>query len=72
MVPQLVGVAPDLSPHYWEALTDHRSSPPASRLGGPGPGLGVNMGVVLWDLAAMRSSREWSRAIQPTEVKFHY
>ena len=52
----LIGIGPDLTPHYRIVLTDYISQHPNTTLGLPGPFQGYNSGVVLYQLDRMRRS----------------
>ena len=64
----LVGAGRDLSPWYWGWLTAYRAARPGTRLGSPGRGQGLNTGVVLYQLAAMRRSRLYNSYLAPAMV----
>ena len=66
---QCLGLAPDLSPHYWHRLEAFRSQRPTTDLGRPGPGTqGFNSGVTLFDLSCLRESREYNEQLKPDQV----
>ena len=52
----LLGIGRDLSPNYHYVLTKYRAEHPGSRAGQPGDTQGLNTGVVLYRLEALRSS----------------
>ena len=52
----LIGIGPDLTPHYRIVLTDYIAQHPNTTLGLPGPFQGYNSGVVLYQLERMRRS----------------
>ena len=79
----VLGVAPDLSPHYRLNLEQFRRWHPESTLGDPGPTQvsrdsimtrsslylqGFNTGVVLFDLERMRESAEYNKFLEAEEV----
>ena len=67
---QCIGLAPDLSPHYWHRLDTYRKRKPDTELGRPGPSTqGFNSGVALYDLECLRSSREYSDQLRPEQVR---
>ena len=67
---QCLGLAPDLSPHYWHRLEAFRRQEPDTELGRPGPGSqGFNTGVALYDLSCLRDSREYNEQLQPEQVR---
>ena len=66
---QCIGLAPDLSPHYWHRLETLRGQRPDTDLGRPGPGYqGFNSGVALYDLSCLRDSREYNEHLKPEQV----
>ena len=65
---RLVGAGRDLSPWYWGRLAAYRARHPGTRLGSPGRGQGLNTGVVLYNLAAMRRSRLYNSYLAPAMV----
>ena len=52
----LLGIGRDLSPNYYYVLTKYRAQNPGSKAGLPGDTQGLNTGVVLYRLEALRSS----------------
>jgi len=52
----LLGIGRDLSPNYHYVLTQYRIDNPGSKAGLPGDTQGLNTGVVLYRLEALRSS----------------
>ena len=52
----LIGIGPDLTPHYRKVLSDYISRHPNTSLGLPGSTQGYNSGVVLYQLERMRES----------------
>ena len=66
---QCIGLAPDLSPHYWHRLETFRRLNPDTNLGRPGPtSQGFNSGVVLYDLSCLRDSQEYNEQLKPEQV----
>ena len=57
----LIGIGPDLTPHYRIVLSDYISLHPNTTLGLPGPRQGFNSGVVLYQLERMRGSRLYNK-----------
>ena len=67
---QCIGLAPDLSPHYWHRLEAFRRLRPETDLGKPGPtSQGFNSGVVLYDLSCLRDSQEYNEQLKPEQVR---
>ena len=60
----VVGLGLDLSPHYYENLKSYRMDHPQTKLGAPGIFQGFNMGVVLYDLEAMRKSKKYKKYLE--------
>ena len=52
----LLGIGRDLSPNYYYVLAKYRAQNPGSKAGLPGDTQGLNTGVVLYRLEALRSS----------------
>ena len=68
---QCIGLAPDLSPHYWHRLETLRGQRPDTDLGRPGPSSqGFNSGVALYDLSCLRDSQEYNEQLKPEQVRF--
>jgi len=70
---ECLGLAPDLSPHYYGRLKDWRQShagdPGQIQPGDPGPlTQGFNTGVALYDLECLRSSKVYLEQIKPEKV----
>ena len=65
---QCIGLAADLSPHYWHKLETFREEHPATVLGLPGEFQGKNSGVALYNLACLRHSRLFAAYTTPSEV----
>jgi hypothetical protein len=61
----LLGIGRDLSPNYHYQLRGHRDRHPGSRAGLPGDTQGLNSGVVLYRLAAMRASALYNSLLEP-------
>ena len=57
---QMIGVGPDLAPHYRIAFRDFRALNPDTQVGEPGPMQGFNTGVVLYDFSRMRSNVKYN------------
>merc|ERR1719445_2151713 len=55
----LLGVGPDMSPHYRRNLEQFRAQHMNTIIGDPGHFQGFNTGVVLYNLERMRSSQNW-------------
>ncbi len=53
---EVMGVGPDLAPHYYHVLRFYREANPGTDIGSPGRFQGFNTGVVLYDLDRMRGS----------------
>ena len=69
VLPQCIGLASDLSPHYRHRLARYRRDHPSTEAGLPGPGRqGFNTGVALYDLGCLRASEEFSAALDPGQV----
>ena len=66
---QCIGVAADLSPHYWHKLESFRADNPDTALGQPGSLQGKNTGVALYNLSCLRQSRLFADYTTPSEVK---
>ena len=60
---QIIGVGPDLSPHYMHVLREYRNRTPGTPIGEPGPTQGFNTGVVLFDLTKMRASSVYNEYV---------
>jgi len=54
---QMIGVGPDLAPHYRIALREFRSRNPSTEIGSPGKFQGFNTGVVLYDFEKMAKNK---------------
>jgi len=65
---QLIGVGLDLSPHYRTSLELYRKQNPGTHIGQPGRYQGLNTGVVLYNLARMRESKEWQNYLDKKNV----
>ena len=66
---QCIGLAPDLSPHYWHKLESFRADNPDTSLGQPGDRQGFNTGVALYHLHCLRQSPVFTDYTTPSEVK---
>ena len=66
---QCIGLAPDLSPHYWHKLESFRADNPDTSLGQPGDRQGFNTGVALYHLECLRQSPLFADYTTPSEVK---
>ena len=65
----VIGIGPDLTPHYRQQARVFRARHPDTRVGGPGPGAqGYNSGVVLYRLDRMRDSAVYNEFIAPRGV----
>ena len=64
----LIGIGPDLTPHYRNILSDYISREPNTSLGLPGPSQGFNSGVVLYQLERMRRSELYNYYTSPGGV----
>ena len=71
MSSQLIGIGLDLSPHYRAMLVQsgYLALHPTTQLGLPGMFQGLNMGVVLFNLARMRKSKLYNKYLS-TEMVF--
>ena len=69
---QVIGLAPYLAPFYKDLLEKslYFHNHPSSRLGEPGPTQGYNAGVVLFNLHAMRNSKEYEKELSPDNVRY--
>jgi len=65
---ELIGVAPDLSPHYRKFLGEYLKDHPDSTLGLPGKKQGFNTGVMLFRLHEMRQSKLYNSYMNPKMV----
>ena len=65
---QCIGLAPDLSPHYWYKLETWRQDNPDSKFGQPGPYQGFNTGVALYNLHCLRHSLKYNTYLEPEQV----
>ena len=65
---QCIGLAPDLSPHYWHKLEFFRADNPDTTLGLPGDQQGFNTGVALYNLACLRQSSLFADYTTPSQV----
>jgi len=61
----LLGIGNDLSPNYHYVLTKYREENPGSKAGFPGKSQGLNTGVVLYRLEALRSSSLYLSLLKP-------
>ena len=61
----LLGIGNDLSPNYHYVLTKYREENPGSKAGFPGKSQGLNTGVVLYRLEALRSSTLYLSLLKP-------
>ena len=59
---QVIGVATDQTPHYYDKSRSYREASPSSSVGAPGNMQGLNTGVVLLDLERMRASQLYQGA----------
>ena len=59
---QVVGVATDQTPVYYDKVRAYREAAPSSMVGSPGHMQGLNTGVVLLDLERMRASQLYQGA----------
>ena len=64
----LIGIGPDLTPHYHSVLTQYIKNNPNTSLGLPGPMQGFNTGVVLYRLDKMRESVLYNHYVTPGGV----
>ena len=65
----VIGIAPDLTPHYHQSLSAFIAKNPSTSLGQPGPGRqGYNSGVVLYRLDRMRQDPVYNKYITPEGV----
>ena len=60
----LLGIGRDLSPNYHYVLTQYRIENPGSNAGLPGDTQGLNTGVVLYRLEALRSSPVYNSLLE--------
>ena len=65
----VIGLGPDLSPNYQENLKVYKSMNPKTKFGQPGKFQGLNMGVVLYDLEAMRRSKKYNSYLELARTK---
>lgn len=68
MGPALIGIGPDLTPHYHSVLQEFVKKNPNTSLGLPGPMQGFNTGVVLYRLDKMRESALYNHYVTPEGV----
>ena len=68
---QCIGLAADLSPHYWHKLESFRADNPDTALGLPGEQQGRNTGVALYNLACLRQSSLYADYTTPSEVNIN-
>jgi hypothetical protein len=59
----MIGVGPDLAPHYRIAFRHWRANHPGTPVGEPGPMQGFNTGVVLYDFDRMRDSVRYNEYV---------
>ena len=65
----VIGIGPDLTPHYRHEARVFRTRHPDTEVGEPGPrGQGYNSGVVLYRLDRMRASAVYNEYIAPRGV----
>lgn len=64
---EVIGLAPDLQPVYYHLLEPYRRANPGAVAGEAGQ-QGFNAGVALYDLDAMRRSRIYNEALEPTAI----
>ena len=60
---ELIGIANDLSPHYFASSRAYRSKYPGTSVGSPGRYQGFNSGVTLYNLEKMRKSLEYQQEV---------
>ena len=65
---ECIGLAVDLSPHYWHKLETFRRENPDTELGLPGDKQGLNTGVALYDLSCLRGSELFANYTTPSQV----
>ena len=65
---QCMGLALDLSPHYWHKLERFRRENPNTELGKPGDLQGYNTGVALYDLTCLRQSPLFTNYSSPSQI----
>ena len=65
---QVVGVATDQTPVYYDKVRAYREASPSSMVGSPGHMQGLNTGVVLLDLERMRASQLYLGATEIEEM----
>jgi len=58
---EMIGVANDLSPHYFDGLSNYRRQNPDTQIGLPGRFQGFNTGIALYNLDKMRMSDEYEK-----------
>ena len=66
---ELIGIGPDLSPHYYGMTKRYREKNPGTQIGSPGRFQGFNSGVTLYNLAKMRDSPEWEAEVDVKRMK---
>ena len=69
---ECIGLAVDLSPHYWHKLETFRRENPDTELGLPGDKQGLNTGVALYDLSCLRGSELFADYTTPSQVNTEY
>ncbi len=60
---QMIGVGPDLAPHYRIAFRHYRALHPDTQVGEPGPMQGFNTGVVLFNFARIRENVKYNNYV---------
>ena len=66
---EMIGIANDLSPHYFASSGDYRSRNPETLVGSPGRYQGFNSGVTLYNLKKMRYSPAYQQEVQVDRMK---
>ena len=61
---QMIGVGPDLAPHYRIAFREYRAKNPGTPVGEPGLKQGFNTGVVLYDFDKMKENLEYNEYVE--------
>lgn len=65
---EMIGVANDLTPHYFNLAKSYRKLNPETNIGSPGRSQGFNTGVILYHLGKMRKSPIYAKEAKVNRI----
>merc|ERR1712226_1179782 len=66
---EMIGLASELSPHYYNQARRYIGANPGTRVGRPGRFQGFNTGVALYHLQRMRGSEEYGEEVEVARMR---